>query len=95
MSALAAAGSPDTTVKRLERGITIADIEHALLNGEVIERHSDAKPYPGCLVLGWLASGDPIHVVCARGAAEPALRIVTVYEPDNAQWESDYMTRKA
>lgn len=54
----------------------------------------DDQPYPSCLVLGWLASGDPVHIVCSRGEVEPALRIVTVYEPDDDQWESDYKTRK-
>ena len=64
------------------------------LNGEIIERYPDARPYPSCLVLGWLALGDPLHVVCSRGDVEPALRIVTLYEPEDALWESDYRTRK-
>lgn len=82
------------TIVRIERGITIAEIEQALLNGEIIERYPDAQPYPSCLVLGWLASGDPLHIVCSRGDVEPALRIVTLYEPEDALWESDYKTRK-
>ncbi|RME32643.1 MAG: DUF4258 domain-containing protein [Thermoflexia bacterium] len=82
------------TIARLKRGITIAELEHALLNGEIIERYPDSQPYPSCLVLGWLFTGDPLHVVCSRGEIEPALRIVTVYEPDDALWESDYKTRK-
>jgi len=64
------------TIVRLERGITIAEIERSLLNGEIIERYPDAQPYPSCLVLGWLASGDPLHLVCSRGSVEPALRVV-------------------
>jgi len=32
--------------------------------------------------------------VCSRGETEPQLRIVTVYEPDDALWEDDYKTRK-
>ncbi len=82
------------TVVRLERGITIAEMEQALLNGEIIERYPDAQPYPACLVLGWLSSGDPLHIVCSRGNREPALRIITLYEPDDRLWESDYKTRK-
>lgn len=72
------------TIVRLERGITIAALEQALLTGEIVERYPDDQPYPSCLVLGWLASGDPLHVVCSRGNVEPALRIVTLYEPENA-----------
>ena len=82
------------TIIRLEREITITEIEQTLLNGEIIEQHPDAQPYPSCLVLGWLVSGDPLHVVCSRGNIEPALRIVTLYEPEDALWESDYKTRK-
>ncbi len=82
------------TIIRLERGISISALEQALLTGEIIERYPDDQPYPSCLVLGWLASADPLHVVCSKGDFEPALRIVTVYEPDDALWESDYKTRK-
>jgi hypothetical protein len=82
------------TIVRLERGITIAELQQALLHGEIIERYPDDQPYPSCLVLGWLTSGDPLHVVCSRGSIEPALRIVTLYEPEDALWESDYKTRK-
>ena len=82
------------TIARLERGIMISDIERTLLNGEIIEQYPDSDPYPSCLIVGWLASGDPLHIVCSRGEAEPALRIVTVYEPEDALWERDYKTRK-
>ncbi len=82
------------TIVRLERGITVAETEQALLNGEIIERYPDAQPYPACLVLGWLVSGDPLHIVCSKGNNEPALRIVTLYEPEDNRWEDDYKTRK-
>jgi hypothetical protein len=82
------------TIVRLERGISVAEMERVLQNGEIIERYPDTQPYPACLVLGWLDSGDPLHIVCSRGYIEPALRIVTVYEPDDALWERDYKTRR-
>jgi hypothetical protein len=82
------------TIVRLERGITVFALEQALLTGKVIERYPNDQPYPSCLVLGWLTSGDPLHVVCSKGDREPALRIVTVYAPDDALWEGDYKTRK-
>ncbi len=34
------------TIIRLERGVAIAELEQALLNGEIIERYPDDKPYP-------------------------------------------------
>lgn len=83
------------TIVRLEREINIDQLEQVLLNGEIIEQYPDIQPYPSCLVLGWLESGDPLHVVCSRGDVEPALRIVTLYEPEDALWERDYKIRKA
>jgi hypothetical protein len=82
------------TIVRFERGIDLSEMEQVLLHGQIIEHDADAEPYPSCLVLGWLESGDPLHVVCSRGDIEPALRIVTLYEPDDALWESDYKTRR-
>ena len=83
------------TIVRLERGITIEAVERALLSSEIVERYPEDRPYPSCLVLGWLASGHPLHIVCSRGEVEPALRIVTMYEPDDTLWENDYKTRRA
>ncbi len=82
------------TVARMERGITIEDLEHALLHSTIIERYPKDQPYPACRVLGRLVSGDPLHIVCSRGMQEPALRIVTLYEPDDALWQSNYKIRK-
>lgn len=82
------------TMQRIVRDITIEDIKRALLNGEIIEHNPKSKPYPSCLVLGWLKSGDPIHVKCSMGTKEPRLRIVTVYEPSDEEWKLDYKTRK-
>lgn len=82
------------TMRRIERNITVENIKQALLDGEIIERNPKSKPYPSCLVLGWLKSGDHLHVKCSMGTKEPRLRIVTVYEPSDEEWESDYKTRK-
>jgi len=82
------------TLQRLERNITIENIKHALLNGDIIEHNPESKPYPSCLVLGWLKTGDPLHVKCSIGTIEPKLRIVTVYEPSDEEWKSDYKIRK-
>lgn len=82
------------TIQRIERNITVEDIKRALLNGEIIEKNPKSKPYPSCLVLGWVRSGDPLHIKCSMGTKEPKLRIVTVYEPSDEEWESDYKTRK-
>jgi len=82
------------TQQRLAHRITVAALENALLSSEIIERYPDDEPYPSCLVLGWLTTGDPLHIVCSRSPLAPRLRIVTVYEPSDEYWESDYKTRK-
>ena len=39
--------------KRLRtRQLTIADIEHTIIHGEIIERDPDAIPHPKCIFLG-------------------------------------------
>ena len=82
------------TIVRLEQGISTEALARVLLTGDIIERYPDQEPYPACLVLGWLTSGDPLHIVCSKGNIEPALRIVTIYEPEPELWESDCKTRK-
>jgi hypothetical protein len=81
-------------IARLNRNITTIQLKQALFNGKIIEKYPDDTPYPSCLVLGWLESGDPLHIVCSRGDTEPELRIVTVYQPDDEKWNSDYKVRK-
>ncbi len=82
------------TMARLNRGIKMIQLKQALSDGEIIERYPDDEPYPSCLVIGWLETGDPLHIVCSRGKTVPELRIVTVYEPDDERWETNYKIRK-
>ena len=86
--------SQHATIRRIEREISISELKRVLLNGEIIERNPKDTPYPSFLVLGRLRSGDPLHVKCSRGTKEPRLRIVTLYEPSDEEWEKDYRTRK-
>jgi hypothetical protein len=74
--------------KRLRnRQLTIADLEHAILNGEIIERDPEAKPYPKCIFLGEDAiKGEALHVVCSL---TPGTQIVTVYFPEEDMWSKD------
>ena len=74
--------------KRLrERQLTIADIENAIIKGEIIERDLKAKPNPKCIFLGEDAvKGESLHVVCSL---TPDTLIVTVYFPDEDNWSKD------
>jgi hypothetical protein len=46
------------------------------------------------LVLGF-AGGRPIHVVFAIDSAAAVCIVVTVYEPQPDQWETDFRRRRA
>jgi hypothetical protein len=75
-----------------QRGITLADLENAILYGEIIERDPLAKPFPKCIFLGdTVIKGEAIHVVCA---ITPQSKVVTVYFPDEDEWAQDRFRRR-
>jgi hypothetical protein len=67
-----------------------ADVARVIAKGKEIESYPTDHPYPSRLLLGWV-EGRPIHVVAAQ--AEHAIIVITVYEPDPAQWESGFERR--
>jgi hypothetical protein len=70
-------------------------IERALQTCEVIEDYPTLRrPLPDCLVLGWLTSSKPLHAVVAVDIEQDRLFIVTVYLPNNKEWQNDWRTRK-
>ncbi|PKP56005.1 MAG: hypothetical protein CVT88_00135 [Candidatus Altiarchaeales archaeon HGW-Altiarchaeales-1] len=75
--------------KSFERKIWKDDIEHAIMNGEIIEDYKDDKPYPSCLICGKTRDMQPIHIVCTY---PPIVRIITIYFPDKDKW-IDYKIR--
>ena len=80
--------------RMVERRISTSDLIHALTTCQVIEQTPDDDPYPSCLVLGWLESGDPLHIKCSHKANSSVLRIVTVYEPDATRWGRRFRSRR-
>ncbi len=76
-----------------QRGISPADIRHVLEECLVLEEYQDDKPYPSCLVLGWIAK-RPLHVVIAEDAASKETIVITVYEPDTDKWMPGFMRRR-
>lgn len=79
--------------RMFERHISEADVEIALQNACIIERYLDDVPYPSCLYLGY-ADSRPIHIVSAENQKQGEQIIITVYEPNSLQWQSDFTTRK-
>ena len=66
------------------RGIDPFEVKEALLNGEIIEDYPEDKRGHSCLIYGRSVSGKNLHLVC--GKAYDILWIITVYEPDPAEW---------
>lgn len=65
-------------IERRADALTFAQVEDALLNGQILEQYSDTGRGESCLVVG-LAGKQPIHVVCGRRGENVAL--ITVYIP--------------
>jgi hypothetical protein len=75
--------------ERLDDDLDIADIEQALLGGDILEQYPDDPRGESCLLLG-LAAGTPVHVVVGwasrRAAHRKTLRVITVYVPQPPKW---------
>ena len=76
----------------LERGISRAEIIHAIMKGEVIEVYTTDRPYPSCLVL--YVAAKPVHVVAATDPAAGVCHVITAYRPDLEYFEPDLKTRR-
>lgn len=51
-------------IERVADELIFAQIEEALLNGEILEEYSDSGRGESCLVVGF-ANDVPVHIVCA------------------------------
>jgi hypothetical protein len=76
-----------------ERAISTAEVCDVLAAGATIEDYPTDQPYPSRLVMGWCRS-RPIHVVVADNKAENEMIVITVYEPDQAQWGHELRRRR-
>ncbi len=76
-----------------QRSISEEDIEHVVSTGVTIETYADDTPYPSRLLLGWIGV-RPLHVVIATDIEGRRKMIITAYEPDPSQWETNFRRRK-
>jgi len=75
------------------RDISTAEMEQAILTrSEIIEDYIDDKYGPSCLILGFTKAGRALHLQCSY-PSRPAIKIVTLYEPDPTLW-IDFRTRR-
>jgi len=78
--------------RMFERGIQKADVQRAILNGDIIEKYPEDYPYPSCLIIGYNLNNQVLHVVC--GIGEDNLYIITVYCPDIEKWIDNTIRRE-
>jgi hypothetical protein len=78
--------------RMFERKITADEVRYALETGVVIEEYPDDAPYPSRLILGCY-KGRIIHVVAADNILDGEIIVVTVYEPNPSEWDSECKKR--
>ena len=79
--------------RMFERRISMDNVRQVLNSGEMIEDYSEEMPDPGGL-LSARPGQRPLHVVMAENTREAERVVITVYEPDRAQWKPGFRNRK-
>ena len=69
----------------VERNISEAEIRQAGAKAEVIENYPGDKYSPSGLLLGFSATGRPLHFHVSYAESD-LTRIITIYEPDPKEW---------
>jgi len=75
------------------RMISVQEIREAIQQAELLEDYPDDKYGPSCLLLGFTQGGRALHLQCSY-PSRPLVKIITVYEPDAAEW-FDFRVRKS
>lgn len=73
--------------ERYSEQISIADLETAILNGEILESYPNDPRGSSCLILGYSLE-KPIHIICGY-ASTKRVRIITVYLPKSPKWHDE------
>ena len=65
--------------ERQNDGLTLLEVEQAMLSGRILEQYPNTGRGESCLVAGFADNGKPIHIVC--GSQGDWMVVVTVYIP--------------
>ncbi|MDL1909895.1 DUF4258 domain-containing protein [Chloroflexi bacterium CFX6] len=74
--------------ERLADGLTMGELEAALMDCEIIESYPEDPRGESCLVLGFIGE-KPVHIVCGRSRVGH-LVLVTIYIPAMPKWKDPY-----
>ena len=78
--------------RAIERNISDDEIRQAGALARIIEDYPDDKYAPSSLLLGFTVTGRPVHVQASHVDSD-LLKIITIYEPNPAEWY-DYARRR-
>lgn len=81
------------TIQRMAERNVMQDEVIEILEGEVIAKYDDDKPFPSALYLKFIDFRH-LHVVVSIDIDASFAYIITVYEPNLDTFESDYKTKK-
>lgn len=79
--------------RAIERNISEKDIQEIAENLEVIEDYPNDKYSPSCLLLGFTKGDRSLHIQVSRMESD-ITKIITLYEPDEAEWINYRIRRK-
>ncbi len=74
------------------RRIRLEEIREVIASGEIIEDYPEDKYGPSCLILGFTQAKRPLHIQCSY-PSRSLIKIITLYEPDEARW-TDFKIRR-
>ena len=76
----------------VERNISSVEIIEAAVNAKLIEDYPDDKYAPSCLISGRSKAGRQLHLQVSYMDSK-MVRIITLYEPNPAEWDDDARRR--
>lgn len=79
--------------ERLADNLTISQLEHVLLNCELLEHYPDDPRGESCLVVGYTPDVAPVHVVCGKNRSGHVV-LITVYIPTMPKWSDPYIRNR-
>ncbi len=77
-----------------ERQVSARNVVQTLESGRIVEDYSAETPEPSRLILGFQGK-RPIHIVISENAKANEVIIITVYVPDPAKWDKDFLSRRS
>jgi hypothetical protein len=75
--------------ERLAEGLSMREVESALLRCEILENYPDDPRGESCLALGFATDQNPVHIVCGRNRSGHLI-LITVYIPRLPKWKDPY-----